>query len=157
MNPKAPEHPWLLLVEDSPADVYLVQEAVRQEGLRFDWKVAEDGETAIQIIDRVDADVDAEAPGVLLLDINVPRRSGNHVLEHFCKSPRCGMVPVIMISSWYSPGERKRSFDLGADEYFRKPSSLDEFMTLGSVVRRVHEAGRKAPAMQAGASPKSRL
>jgi DNA-binding response OmpR family regulator len=143
-----------MLVEDSPADVYLVQEAVRQEGLRFDWKVAEDGETAIQIIDRVDADADAVAPGLLLLDINVPRRSGNHVLQHFRKSPRCGTIPVVMISSSDSPAERKRAFDLGADEYFRKPSSLDEFMTLGSLVRRVHEEGQKEPAMRVGAAPK---
>jgi DNA-binding response OmpR family regulator len=127
---------WLLLVEDSPADVYLVQEAVRQEGLRFDWKVAEDGEAALEIIDQVDENSDLEAPRLLLLDINVPRKSGNHVLEHLRRSPRCHGVPVVMISSSDSPAERQRAFDLGANEYFRKPSSLDEFMKLGAVVRR---------------------
>src|SRR5436305_1628075 len=56
MKLRIPERPWLLLVEDSPADVYLVQEAVRQEGLEFDWSVAEDGELAINLIDTLDAD-----------------------------------------------------------------------------------------------------
>jgi len=143
------EHPWLFLVEDSPADVFLVKEAVREEGLEFDWKVAEDGETAIQIIDCVDADTAASPPGLLLLDINVPRRSGNDVLEHIRKSARCSAVPVVMISSSDSPVERKRALDLGANEYFRKPSSLEEFMQLGGVVRRNYENSRR-PAMRAG-------
>jgi DNA-binding response OmpR family regulator len=150
MQHNLPDQPWLLLVEDSPADVYLVKEAVRQEGLRFDWKVAEDGESAIQIIDAVDADSGASPPGLMLLDINVPRKSGNHVLEHLRKSARCGSVPVVMISSSDSPTERKRAFDLGATEYFRKPSSLDEYMTLGKLVRRLHN---QAPVLSVGATP----
>jgi CheY-like chemotaxis protein len=135
MKRNGTERLWLLLVEDSPADVYLVKEAVRQEGLQVDWTVAEDGESAIQTIDSVDADSGAGAPALLLLDINVPRKSGNRVLERFRRSPRCGAIPVIMISSSDSPAERRRAFELGANEYFRKPSSLDEFMKLGAVVR----------------------
>jgi DNA-binding response OmpR family regulator len=150
MMSKGIDQRWLLLVEDSPADVYLVQEAVRTEGLRFDWRVAEDGETAIQIIDRVDANLELDVPQLMLLDINVPRKSGNHVLEHLRRSARCSSVPVIMISSSDSPAERQRAFDLGANEYFRKPSSLDEFMKLGAVVKRVHEARQHTPAMQVG-------
>jgi len=134
-----PERPWLLLVEDSPADVYLVQEAVRQEGLAFEWKVAEDGETAIQLIDFLDADGQTPVPRLLLLDINIPRRNGNDVLQHCRASARCGQVPVVMISSSDSAVERLRARHQGATEYFRKPSGLDEFMQLGAVVRRVLE------------------
>lgn len=129
----------LMLVEDSPADVYLVKEAMREEGLDCDLKVAEDGEMAIQIIDRVDQDAETPAPKLALLDINVPKKNGTQVLQRLRRSPRCGKIPVVMISSSDSPAERQRAFDLGATDYFRKPSSLKEFMQLGKLIRRLHE------------------
>lgn len=129
----------LLLVEDSPADVYLVKEAIQEEGLRFQLQVVGDGEKAIQIIDRVDAGEGIAVPNLILLDMSVPRRNGIEVLQRVRSSPRCGKVPVVMISSSDSPVERKRAFELGATEYFRKPSTLTDFMQLGKLVRRLHE------------------
>jgi CheY-like chemotaxis protein len=128
----------LLLVEDSPADVFLVETAMREEGLCFDLKVLEDGESAIQMIDRVDAEAE-RAPSFLLLDVNVPRKDGTQVLERVRRSPRCGKIPVVVISSSDAPADRQRALDMGATEYFRKPSTLVEFMQLGKVVRRLHE------------------
>jgi CheY-like chemotaxis protein len=145
MNPEA-DTLCLLLVEDSPADVYLVREAMQHEGLKVDMEVAEDGERAIEILDQVDAGNFRRAPEVILLDINVPRRTGNQVLERIRRSPRCARVPVVMISSSDSPAERNRAFKLGADAYFRKPSNLAEFMELGKLVRELHEQSRKSPA-----------
>ena len=130
----------LLLVEDSPADVYLVREAMTREGLKFQLAVADNGETAIDILNRVDADPKEAAPGLLLLDLNVPRKNGTQVLDRLRQSSRCGGIPVIMISSSDSPTDRRRAFELGVTEYFRKPSSLGEFMALGKMVRRLLEA-----------------
>lgn len=141
MNPETDRFS-LLLVEDSPADVYLVREAMRQEGLNVDLEVAEDGERAMAIVDRVDAAPESQAPELMLLDINVPRRSGNQVLARVRGSLRCGHIPVVMISSSDSPAEQRRAFELGATAYFRKPSSLSEFMELGKLVRRLHEQAR---------------
>ena len=126
----------LLLVEDSPADVYLVQEVMRAEGLALDIEVADDGELAIQILDRVDGDGEG-ALNLLLLDLNIPRRNGNCVLERLRQSPLCGRIPVVMMSSSDSPRDRQRAFELGVTEYFRKPSTLAEFMQLGKLVRRL--------------------
>jgi len=126
----------LLLVEDSPADVYLVREAIKREGLKFHLEVADNGETAIEILNRVDSDPNEAAPGLLLLDLNVPRKNGTHVLDRLRQSPRCAGIPVIMISSSDSPTDRRRAFELGVTEYFLKPSSLGEFMSLGKMVRR---------------------
>jgi CheY-like chemotaxis protein len=136
------ERIFMLLVEDSPADVYLVREAMRQEGLNVDLEVAEDGERAIAIVDRVDASAPAQPPHLMLLDINVPRRTGNQVLERVRRSPRCAHIPVVMISSSDSPDERRRALAQGANAYFRKPSSLAEFMQLGKLVRQLHEGSR---------------
>jgi len=126
----------LLLVEDSPADVFLVREAMETEGLPFRLVLAEDGEAAMQVLNRVDAETEP-APHVLLVDLNVPRRDGIQVLERARRSPVCGGIPVIVISSSDSPADRQRAFALGASEYFRKPSTLDEFMQLGRIVRMV--------------------
>ena len=141
MKPET-EGVWLLLVEDSPADVYLVREALRQEGLVVDLEVAEDGERAMEIVDRVDAAPESRVPDLMLLDINIPRRSGNQVLERVRSSQRCANVPVVMISSSDSPAEQRRAFELGANAYFRKPSSLSEFMKLGKLVRQLHDQAR---------------
>jgi CheY-like chemotaxis protein len=130
----------LLLVEDSPADVFLVREAMKEEGLFVRMEVADNGETAIQILDLVDSD-SGEPPNLLLLDVNIPRNNGTEVLERLRRSPKCGKVPVVMISSSDSPAERQRAFDLGATEFFRKPSTLTEFMKLGKLVRRLLEEG----------------
>jgi len=127
----------LLLVEDSPADVYLVREAIMTEGLEFRLQVAEDGEAAFQILNRVDADTDP-APNLLMVDLNIPRRDGIQVLQRMRQSPRCASIPVIVISSSDSPADRQRALAMGATEYFRKPSTLAEFMKLGQMVRTLH-------------------
>lgn len=134
----------LFLVEDSPADVFLVREAMKFEGLPFQLLLAEDGELAIRILDRVDAEVDP-VPDLLLIDLNVPRKDGIQVLERLRRIPRCQTVPVIVFSSSNSAVDRQRAFAMGANEYFRKPATLDEFMQLGRVVHTVY---RKAVASE---------
>jgi CheY-like chemotaxis protein len=128
----------LLVVEDSPADVFLLKEAMKEEGLSCQMEVADDGEKAIRILDDVDAGSQV-APDLLLVDLNVPRQNGTQVLERVRRSPRFGKTPVVMMSTSDAPVERKRAFDLGATEYFCKPSSLTEFMQLGKLVRRLLE------------------
>jgi CheY-like chemotaxis protein len=127
----------LFLVEDSPADVFLVEEAMRQEGLDFKIEVAADGEMAMQMVERMDRETETPPPGVMLLDINLPRCTGDEILERVRRSPRCASVPVVVISSSDSPAERRRAFELGANAYFRKPSSLNEFLALGKLVRQL--------------------
>jgi len=121
----------LLLVEDSAADVYLVREALRWEGLVVELQVAEDGEAATQILDRAES----EPPDLALVDLNIPRKTGIEVLEQIRRSPRCKAIPVIVISSSDSAADRQRAFAAGAVEYFHKPSTLDEFLSLGRLVR----------------------
>ena len=132
----------LLLVEDSPADVYLVQEAMRREGLKVHLEVADDGERAIRMIDEVDSNASAPCPDLLLLDLNVPRRTGDEVLERVRRSQRLAHMPVVIMTSSESAADRERLMKLGATEYFRKPSDLKEFMKLGRLVRDVHERAR---------------
>jgi len=142
-EPWYPDRLSVLLVEDSPADVYLVREAMHREGLSVHLEIADDGEWAIRMIDEVDSNAAAPCPDLLLLDLNVPRHTGDEVLKRIRESPRLARTPVVIISSSESPADRDRLMKLGATEYFRKPSNLKEFMELGRLVRALHE--RSAP------------
>lgn len=127
----------IVLVEDAEPDVFLVREALELSGLEFSLRVFDDGEKAAEFIEEVERDGEATYPHLLLLDLNLPKRTGAEVLERVRKSPRCARVPVIILTSSDSPKDRELMTRLGATHYFRKPSRLAEFMKLGDVVRDV--------------------
>lgn len=126
---------WIVLIEDTEPDVYLVREALRRVGGEFRLEVFEDGEKAVEFIDKLDRDETARCPSLILLDLNLPKKSGEQVLEHMKQSRRCGHIPVIVVTSSDSPKDKAQAARLGATQYFRKPSRLDEFMQLGPLVR----------------------
>ena len=127
----------ILLIEDAEPDVFLVREALRQAGLSFQLKVLDDGEKAIDYIDHLDHDDSAGCPSLVLLDLNLPKRTGDQILDHIRQSDRCRRIPVVIVTSSDSPRDKTQTAQLGATEYFRKPSRLDEFMRLGHLVRRL--------------------
>ncbi len=125
----------IVLVEDAEPDVFLVREALRQAGLNFQLNVLDDGEKAVDFIDTLDADQSVMCPNLILLDLNLPKRSGDQILERMRRSARCGGIPVVVVTSSDSSKDRAETSRLGATHYFRKPSRLDEFMQLGPLVR----------------------
>src|SRR5579872_2461550 len=127
----------ILLVEDAEPDVFLVREALRHSGLAFNLNVLDDGEKAIDFIDHLDRNDSAGCPRLVLLDLNLPKRTGDQILNHIRNSVRCKDVPVVIVTSSDSPKDKSQTTLLGATEYFRKPSRLDEFMMLGGLVRRL--------------------
>jgi DNA-binding response OmpR family regulator len=125
----------ILLIEDAEPDVFLVREALRYAGLNFDLNVLDDGEKAIEYIDALDRNESAICPNLVLLDLNLPKRTGDQILRHIRESARCRAVPVLIVTSSDSPKDKQQTNTLGATGYFRKPSRLDEFMQLGNLVR----------------------
>ena len=125
----------ILLIEDAEPDVFLVREALRQAGISCNLNVLDDGEKAIEFIDRLDRNDGAICPSLVLLDLNLPKRTGDQILQHIRKSERCRAVPVVIVTSSDSPKDKHATNELGATGYFRKPSRLDEFMKLGTLVR----------------------
>jgi DNA-binding response OmpR family regulator len=125
----------ILLIEDAEPDVFLVREALKNAGLNFELSVVDDGEKAIEYIDRLDANRGDTCPQLVLLDLNLPKRTGDQILEHMRHSDRCKDIPVVIVTSSDSPRDKAVASRLGATRYFRKPSRLDEFMRLGSMVR----------------------
>jgi CheY-like chemotaxis protein len=132
----------VLLVEDADADVVLVREALERCGLAFDLNVLDDGERAAQLVETVDANGGGAAtslPHLVLLDLNLPKQSGVQVLECIRKSTVWHDIPVVVLTSSDSPRDKSQVSSLGATEYFRKPSKLNEFMKLGPLVRKILE------------------
>jgi DNA-binding response OmpR family regulator len=127
----------IVLVEDAAPDVFLVRQALQKNGLKFQLQVLEDGEKAVDFIEDLDQNETAPCPDLVLLDLNVPKKSGDQVLERIRSSRRCAQIPVVVVTSSDSPKDRSRAAMLGATQYFQKPSKLDEFMKLGSLVRSV--------------------
>jgi CheY-like chemotaxis protein len=127
----------ILVVEDAEADVFLVREALEHAGLEFELLVLADGEKAVDFIDNLDLSESVNGPQLVLLDLNLPKKSGGQVLERVRKSRICGQVPVVILTSSDSPKDKMQAAKLRATEYFRKPSKLDEFMKLGPLVQRI--------------------
>jgi CheY-like chemotaxis protein len=128
----------LLLAEDNLPDALLVREAIRLEKLPVEVHVAVDGERAIDWISRAEQDPDVPCPHVFLLDLNLPKADGFEVLRRIRASTRCKDIAVLVVTSSDSPADREMAAKLGAG-YFRKPTSLEEFLKIGPVLRRFLE------------------
>src|SRR6185295_15514564 len=120
----------IILVEDAKPDVMLAREALKRGGLDFELSVLNDGEKAVELIDRLDNDQSAPIPDLVLLDLNLPKKSGLQVLERIRNSHRCSQIPVVVVTSSDSPRDRDQVTHLGATRYFQKPSNLDDLMKL---------------------------
>jgi DNA-binding response OmpR family regulator len=129
--------PLIYLFEDNEPDALLVRMALDRQLAPFELRTASEGEEAIRLIDGVDKNLESEAPSIVLLDLNLPRKSGEDILKRLRASRRCGGVPVVVISSSESPLEKARIHELGATAYFQKSSDLAEFLQIGPLVQRL--------------------
>jgi CheY-like chemotaxis protein len=129
-------HAFVLLVEDNPADAILVEEALSEARVDCRLHIVGDGSRALELIGRVETGQE-RCPDLVLLDLNLPRLSGGEVLERLRASPSCHSVKVLIVTSSNAASDRERAIALGATDYFRKPSTLAQFLELGPKVRQM--------------------
>jgi chemotaxis family two-component system response regulator Rcp1 len=130
------ENPYQIwIAEDNPADLYLIEEALKRYDFSYRLTSADNGEDMLNMIASVDRDPSQSCPNLFLIDLNLPRRSGDEILAQLRQSSRCSKVPAIVITSSDSPQDRARVRELGASFYFRKPADLEKFMAIGGIVR----------------------
>jgi len=134
---ESPYRIWI--AEDNAADVYLIEEALRRHKFAYRLTSAENGEEMLNLIAKLDAEPSETCPDLFLIDLNLPRRSGDEILARIRQSRRCAQVPVIVVTSSDSPQDRARASQLGASFYFRKPADLERFMAIGAIVRKFLE------------------
>jgi CheY-like chemotaxis protein len=128
---------YILLAEDNSADIELVREALGDRAIAYDLRVVEDGERAVDFIEQIDRDSTLHCPKLFLLDLHLPKRDGQEVLRCLRASERCGQTPVVILTSSDSPSDRETATRHAALHYFRKPSTLEQYMQLGDVVKNI--------------------
>ncbi len=127
----------VLIVEDNRADVFLIREAIQSARVEATLHVVSDGDKAIRFFEDADRDAAAPCPALVILDINLPKKTGREVLEWLRGSQRCAKAQVLVVTSSDSQRDRDDMGRLGAGEYFRKPSDYESFLKLGEIVRRL--------------------
>ncbi len=112
----------ILLVEDNPADVILIREALRQTGVPHQLDVAGDGVDALARLHS-----SARHPELILLDLNLPRKDGRDVLKEIKQNGALSAIPVVILTTSSSDEDILRSYELRANSYIRKPVDLEQF------------------------------
>lgn len=126
----------ILLVEDNPGDVRLTREALKEGKVLNHLHVVEDGEDAVRFLRREGEFDGAVRPDLVLLDLNLPRKSGHEVLEEIKTDTDLRRIPVVVLTSSEAETDIARSYDRYANAYITKPVDLDQFI---SVVRAVED------------------
>ena len=112
-----------------------MREAIKMEGLPLNVYVAADGELALAFLKRAENNTEAPRPQLVLLDINLPKIDGFEVLRTLRANENFKDLPVLVVTSSTSPADRAEAARLGA-QYFSKPISYQEFLKIGSFLRR---------------------
>ena len=118
----------LLLVEDNEDDIILIQEAFADAKLMNVIYKVRDGEEALAYLRREGRYQHVRRPGLILLDINMPKKNGFEVLQAIKADPLLQSLPVIMLTTSDREDDIVRSYADGACSYIRKPMNLDQFV-----------------------------
>jgi len=139
------ESTHILIVEDNPGDLRLIRLALSETpGWPVTVSVARDGEEAISLLESRTPEPDPRRLDLVILDFNLPKRSGTEVLRTIRQSDRLFRLPVVVLSSSPEHFLRAKIQDaqLEANCYLTKPPDLDEFLQLGPHIRECYETGR---------------
>jgi len=125
----------ILLVEDSPADVRLTQEVLDEAGFAYELFVAGDGEVAMQMLYDPARHTGGTSPDIVLLDLNLPRKSGREVLAEIKANTALRRIPVLILSTSAAESDVTGCYDDHANCYLTKPVDWSEFVGLAKALR----------------------
>jgi CheY-like chemotaxis protein len=124
----------VLLVEDDEGDVLMTREAFEHFKVRNPLHVVSDGEQALQFLRQTGPFAAAPRPGLILLDVNLPRRSGLEVLAELKQDPELLLIPVVMLTTSKAEEDILRSYSLHANAFVTKPVDFEQFI---DVIRQI--------------------
>jgi chemotaxis family two-component system response regulator Rcp1 len=130
MELNGPQPIRVLLVEDSPGDIRLTQEALKDAKMHIRLDIARDGQEAMAFLLREGEYANAPRPDLILLDLNLPKKDGREVLQEIKENQTLKIIPVVILTTSASEGDILRSYLLHANCYITKPVSLDGFLTV---------------------------
>lgn len=117
----------VLLVEDNPADVRLMKEALKDSKIYNKLHVAHDGETAMSFLRREGKYSGASEPHLVLLDLNLPGKDGREVLDEIKNDPALRHIPVVIVTTSAAEEDVLKSYCNHANCYVTKPVDLEQF------------------------------
>jgi chemotaxis family two-component system response regulator Rcp1 len=117
----------ILLVEDSPGDIWLTRETLLQGPVPKNISVVINGEQALDYLRRKGRFSNALRPDLVLLDLNLPRRDGLEVLRVIKTDPDLSSITVIVLTTSHAPSDVNAAYDLNANCYVVKPVNLEDF------------------------------
>lgn len=120
----------ILLVEDSPGDVLLTRETLKDAKVLNHLSVVGDGEEAMAFLRRDAPHTDAPRPDLILLDLNLPKKDGREVLAEIKGDSQLRRIPVVVLTTSAAEQDIAKSYDLHANCYITKPVDLDQWITV---------------------------
>jgi CheY-like chemotaxis protein len=129
----------ILIADDDPEDRMLAAEALKESRLANDIRFVEDGEELIDYLTqrgRFSNPDDAPRPGVILLDLNMPRKDGREALREIKENAELRRIPIIVLTTSKAEIDIYRSYDLGVNSFIVKPVTFDSLVEVMQVLRK---------------------
>lgn len=126
--------PRLLMVEDNPGDAFLLKQALAEAGFRYTMTVVPNGDDALAYLRSEGRYFGSPRPDLVLLDLNLPGKTGHEVLREIKEDPKLRSVPVIILSSSEAESDLAMAYDLHANCYIHKPSGLNETLEMANQI-----------------------
>jgi len=120
----------ILLVEDNAGDVRLTKEALSEAKVPNRLHVAHDGVAAVQFLRKEQPYSESPQPDLVLLDLNLPKKSGFEVLRHMKEDPALRTIPVIILTSSNAEGDVQKGYENHANAYVTKPVDLEKYFAI---------------------------
>lgn len=118
----------ILLVEDNEGDIRLTKEAFRESMVWNHMNIVRDGAEALAFLRREGKYTNAIRPGIILLDLNLPKRSGIEVLEEIKRDDELKHIPVVVLTSSQAEQDILNSYNFHANCFITKPLDLEQFL-----------------------------
>jgi len=125
----------LLIIEDNPGDIRLLEEVFQEIGANVNIRIARDGAEAIDLILNPQHPKRSWRPDLILLDLNLPKVSGHDVLVRLKSHPQACLIPVIVMTSSRAESDVRRAYSSHANAYLRKPTTLDGLISAAKDVK----------------------
>ncbi len=122
--------PVILIVEDNPGDIRLLQEALKMSSIIITLYFTRDGDEATHFLETRKREPSNGFPQLIVLDLNLPKKSGFEVLEFVKRDEMLKQIPVVVLSSSQNPEDIVKAYDLHANCYLNKPPNFNGFTNI---------------------------